>query len=150
MIRIRTRVDPLVELLRQLPPLRHLSDRDLDMLARTLDETQLPARAVLTREGRIAEDWHLIIDGEAEVTIAGQIIARVGPGEFVGEMALASEAPRSATVRAITPMHLLTAHKSVLGGLLERPAVTRTLLARMTDRLRAAEGAPGDFSADHD
>jgi hypothetical protein len=45
-------------------------------------------------------------------------------------------------------MRLLTAHKSVLGGLLERPAVARTLLTRMTDRLRAAEGAPSDYSVD--
>ena len=66
MIRIRTNTDPRVELLRQLAPLRQLSDRDLDALARTLDDIELPAGAVLTREGRVAEDWYVILDALAE------------------------------------------------------------------------------------
>jgi len=146
MPRLRKKIGPRAELLKQLPPLHHLPDGDLETLTRALDEVELPAGAVLTREGRVAEDWYLIVDGEAEVAITGQVVARVGPGEFVGEMTLVSGGPRSATVRAVSPMCVLTGHKSVLGGLLERPALTRTLLARMTDRLRRAEGAPERFS----
>lgn len=106
MRRTDKKADPRAELLKRLAPLRHLSDRDLGVLARALDDIELPAGTILMREGRIAEDWYVILDGEAEVR---------------------------------------TGHKSVLSGLLDRPGVTRALLARMTDRLRHAEGAPPDF-----
>ena len=143
---IRRRHDPRVRQLRALRPLKSLSDRELNLLAASLDEIDLPAGAVITREGRVAQECYLIVEGDAEVSIDGEVIARVGPGEFVGEMALVSGAPRSATVRAVTPMHLFTAHDKVFRGLLEHAAVARTLLAHTTDRLRRVEGAPEAFA----
>ena len=138
---IRVKADPRAAALRCLKALRQLSDRELNLLARSLDEVDLPAGALLTREGRIGDDCYLIIEGEAEVTIGGSSVARVGPGEFVGEMALLSGGLRSATVRAMTPMHLFTMHKSVFAALLENAPVTRTLLTQMSDRLRQADAA---------
>lgn len=139
---IKVKADSRAILLRRLPGLRQLGDRELNRLARSCDEIHLPAGAVLTREGRVGDDCFLIIDGEVDVTIGGRSVARVGPGEFVGEMALVSGGFRSATVRAATPMHLFTMHKSVFAALLEHSSVTRTLLTQMTDRLRGAEAAP--------
>ena len=136
---IRVKPDPRVALLRRLKPLHQLNDRELKLLARSFDEVQLPMGAVLTREGRIGNDCFLIADGEAEVTIGGVVVARVGPGEFVGEMALVSDGFRSATVRATTPMHLFTMHKSVFATLLDHAPMTRALLGQMTDRLRRAD-----------
>ena len=118
----------------------------MNRLAATFDEVDLAAGAVLTREGRVGEDCYLILDGQAEVTIGGEVVAQVGPGEFVGEIALLSGAPRSATVRALTPMYVFTVHKGAFGMLLDHPAVARTLLAYMTERLRRAEGAPKEFA----
>jgi len=146
MFRTRSKLNPQVDALRRLPRLRGLGDRDLGRLAEALDEAELQPGAVLTREGRVAQDWYLIVDGDADVTIRGEVVARLGPGEFVGEMALVSGGPRSATVRAATPMRVLTGHKSVFTDLLDHAPVARTMLAHMTDRLRRAEGAPDEFA----
>lgn len=143
MSRLRVKTDPRTAVLGRLPSLRRLSERDMNLLARTFDEVNVPAGAVLTREGRVAEDCYLIIEGKAEVIIGGQAVASVGPGEFVGEMALLSDGYRSATVRALTPMHLFTVHKSVFAALLDRAPVARTVLTQMTDRLRRADAATG-------
>jgi cAMP-dependent protein kinase regulator len=144
---IHRRRDPRVAKLRVLKPLKGLTERELDLVAATFDEVDLPAGAVLTREGRTAVECYLIGDGEAEVSIDGKVVARVGPGEFVGEMALVSDAPRSATVTALTPMHLFTIHRRAFRALLDHAHLTRTLLAYMTERLRRAEGAPEEFLA---
>jgi CRP-like cAMP-binding protein len=146
MFRTRNKLDSRVESLRRLPRLRGLSEADLGRIAATLDQAELRPGAVLTREGRVAQDWYLIVDGEADVTIRGEFVGRLGPGEFVGEMALVSGGPRSATVRAVTSMRVLTGHKSVFTDLLGHAAVARIMLTRMTDRLRRAEGAPEAFT----
>jgi CRP-like cAMP-binding protein len=142
----RPKADPRTALLRELRPLRQLGDRDLNVFAATFDEADVPAGAVLTRQGRCGDHCYLIVDGHADVSIDGEVVASVGPGEFVGEMALITGAPRSATVTAVTPMHLFTVHKSAFAALLDHAPVARTLLSHIADRLRRAEGAPDTFA----
>jgi hypothetical protein len=55
---MRSKSDPRAAVLSRLRPLRHLSAGDLNLLAATFDEIRLPAGAVLTREGRVAEDCY--------------------------------------------------------------------------------------------
>lgn len=147
MLSIKSKADPRAAILRRLPQFHQLSDRELDRLARILDEVSLPAGAILTREGLIGDECYLIVDGAADVSIRGSRVARVGPGEFVGEMALVSGGFRSATVRAATPMHVFTMHKRVFAAMLDSSSVTRAVLAQMTDRLRAIECSPATRSA---
>ena len=132
---------------RTLPRLNHVSGDDLGRLAATFDELHVPVGAVLTRQGRVATERYLIVEGEADVRVDGRLVARVGPGEFVGEMAVISGAVRSATVQATTPMHLLTAHKSGFWRVLDRPAIALTVLRHMTDRLRLTEAASAEADA---
>jgi CRP-like cAMP-binding protein len=49
----------------------------------------------------------IVIDGRARVTHRGRVIAEIGPGELIGEMALLNGSRRSATVVALTPMRLM-------------------------------------------
>jgi CRP-like cAMP-binding protein len=51
--------------------------------------------------------FFVITDGEAVVSVRGKTVARIGPGDHFGELALISEAERTATVTAETPLHCL-------------------------------------------
>jgi CRP-like cAMP-binding protein len=96
---------------------------------------------VLIREGAHAQDAYFVLDGEADVSIDGRVVGEVQRGEFVGEMALLSHAPRSATVTARTPMRLLVVGAAEFGGLFARPALARHIAETLTERLRRLQGA---------
>eukprot|EP00966_Prymnesium_polylepis_P304227 7028721-Prymnesium_polylepis.1 len=58
-------------------------------------------------EGDPPDGFHLILSGSVEVLQAGKVVARLDAGEYFGETALLSEAPRNATVRCPEPVETL-------------------------------------------
>jgi CRP-like cAMP-binding protein len=123
-----------VGLLRAIPSLRRLSDHDLGRVAALLAERSVAAGEIVVEEGTTGHQSFLIVDGEAGVLTGGVLIARVGPGEFIGELALLTDEPRCATVRAETPMRLLVLDKTALASLID--PITEALLGTMARRLR--------------
>ncbi len=76
-------------------------------LAKTADEIDLRQGTVLTREGRPGREFFVLIDGTADVTRKGKKIADLGPGDWLGEIALITDSPRTATVTATSPVRAL-------------------------------------------
>ncbi len=77
---------------------------------------------VVFRQGDPADRLYAIGRGEAEVVredpVRGEtLLARLGPGEFFGEMGILGNAPRMATVRAATDLDVLSIHRSHFGQL---------------------------------
>ena len=68
-------------------------------------------------EGSMPNDLIYIADGTADVLIGDRVVARCGPGTYVGEMSLVGDAPASATVQATSPMEVWRISRSVLAAL---------------------------------
>ena len=101
---------------------------------------EVPERTVLTRQGEPGDEFFIIIDGTALVTLSMQKGHRLRPGEFFGEMSLLDGGPRSATVVADTPIRLLVISRRHFSGLLKDvPGLTPTLLVTLSKRVRQAE-----------
>jgi CRP-like cAMP-binding protein len=98
-------VDPSA--LRALPLFASLTGRDLAQLGRWTDEIGVDEGVRLTREGGLAQEFFVILDGTAEVTSGGKVVRVLGPGDFFGEIGLLEAAARTATVTARTPMRVL-------------------------------------------
>jgi CRP/FNR family transcriptional regulator, cyclic AMP receptor protein len=130
------------QLLQQLMLFRACSPKELELAASLMDEVDVPAGAELTREGASGAECFIIASGTATVTLNGDKLNELGPGDSVGEMALLDHAPRSATVTADTPMHLLVLTPQSLDRLLMETPIAKGLLRALARRLRDLENAP--------
>lgn len=91
-------------------------------------------------QGGSGAGFHLILEGEAAVLVSGRKRATLGPGEYFGEMSLIDEGPRSATVRATTPLRTLSLASWNFSTLLEKhPSMALKMLVEMSRRLRRVE-----------
>jgi CRP/FNR family transcriptional regulator, cyclic AMP receptor protein len=88
------------QLLQRVPLFSGLDPRELETIARTVHERNFQAGAVVAEEGQSGVGFFVIKDGEAKVTIGGNEVRRLGPGDYFGEIALISEGARTATVIA--------------------------------------------------
>src|SRR3954447_6046644 len=94
--------------LAEIPLFEGLDDDTLARLARTVQEVSVSEDSVLVREGDYSYDLSVIDEGEAAVERDGEMIARLGPGDVFGEGGVLHKDLRGATVRAQTPMRLIT------------------------------------------
>jgi CRP-like cAMP-binding protein len=91
-----------------------------------------------SRARRAGIGLFLIVDGRCDVTIGGKSKAKLGPGDFFGEVALLDGGPRTATVTAQTPVTLVGITGWVFRGLLmEHPSIALKTLESVAGRLRA-------------
>jgi cAMP-dependent protein kinase regulator len=92
----------------QIPLFSGLSEEDLRALSTYADEVSVSEGKHLVDQGSYAYDLFAIVDGTAEVTVDGQKVADLGPGDFFGEAGVLEKDQRNATVVAKTPMRLVT------------------------------------------
>jgi CRP-like cAMP-binding protein len=99
--------DAKVDLIRRIPLFTQCSPAELALVASIADEVDLREGRHLTDEDTPGQEVVVIIEGTADVLQHGQPINQIGPGQFVGEIALVTGRPRTATVVATSPVHAL-------------------------------------------
>lgn len=113
------------------------TDDELRRVADMADEIEAEAGAELTDQGRPGQEAYVILEGTAGVYVRDSLIAEVGPGEIIGEMALIDHRPRTATVRALTPLKLLAFNAQKFRRLLdEMPKAQVRVMEKLVERLR--------------
>ena len=126
-----------IELLSRLPLFETCSQRELAQVATISVEARRPAGTILTREGQAGGLLFVIIEGEAEVVSNGKTLGRLGPGDVVGELSLIDGQVRSASVRAVTDVHLLEIATDEFQKLVDQsPKFVRNLLRALSLRIR--------------
>lgn len=93
-----------IEVLRRVPLFEDLDDGELQSIADSMNEANVPAGAVVTAEGGPGDGFFVIERGEAEVTIEGNPRATMSAGDYFGEIALLLGSNRTATVTATTDL----------------------------------------------
>jgi len=94
--------------LAKIPLFSDLSEEDLNAVATYADEVTVSEGKHLVDEGGYAYDLWAIIEGTAQVIVAGGEVAELGPGDFFGEAGVLEKQQRNATVVAKTRMRLVT------------------------------------------
>jgi CRP-like cAMP-binding protein len=94
--------------LKRVPLFSSLSQRQLRRLARDFREREVePGTRVVGEGEKSGISFFVIVDGTATVSLEGNEVRQLGPGDYFGELALISERVRSATVTADGPMRCL-------------------------------------------
>lgn len=135
-----------VAFLRTVTLFKEFAEADLAALSRQLRDRRMKKGEVLFREGEAGHEMFLIRTGAIVISkpITGrveQVLARMGPGDFFGEMSLFDQYPRSATVQADAESTLLTLDRQHLEQLVDMnpraaAAFFRALVEVFIQRLR--------------
>ena len=125
-----------IELLKSVPLFAGCSKAELRRLASIADEIDLREGTVLTREGRIAHEFFVLIEGTVRVTKQNRKVADLGSGDWLGEIALLTRAPRTATVTATSPLRTLVITDREFRRLVsEVPSIAMKVLGGVAERL---------------
>ena len=131
--------DRRAELLAGCPLFRGIDKHGLAGLADLATSVDFPAGHVIARQGEIGTGFFVVIDGMVRVVRDGDVVARLGAGEFFGELSVLDRMPRNASVIADGPTSCLAlASWDFEKVLLEQPALTLSILRGVAARLREA------------
>jgi CRP/FNR family cyclic AMP-dependent transcriptional regulator len=132
--------DQKLRLLGGVPLFANCNKTSLARIARLVDEVQLPAGRVLTQQGRVGDEFFVIVEGKVRVERDSRSIDILGPGDFLGEIALVDHRPRTATAVCETRCRLLVlGHREFHTLLADSPAISNAVLKALAERLRNVE-----------
>jgi len=140
------------ELIRDVPLLARLPEEDLRALAAHGRMHTYLASAVIFREGDPGDSLHIIVEGNVRIVVLSPsggeaTVAMLGPGEFVGDLALLDGRPRSASAVASQPTKTLVVTRSDFGEWLsQRPRAAFALLEALSLRVRRTNEALADLA----
>jgi CRP-like cAMP-binding protein len=125
-----------IDLIRQVPLFSAASKSELAEIASIADEVDLPEGRVVIKEGESGREFIVLIEGTAEVERGGRRVATIGPGDFVGEIALIAKTPRNATITLTSPVRALVITDRAFRHLLEHsPQIQIGVLTALAERL---------------
>jgi inner membrane transporter RhtA len=129
--------DPKIQALTNVPLFAGLSAPELASIAAVAAERDVPAGAVLTEEGAPGDEFFVVSDGAVEIRQGGREINRLGPGDFLGEIALLFGGIRTATATAAEPTRVFVLDKAAFDAMLKRqPRIEDKILTAVSSRMR--------------
>jgi CRP-like cAMP-binding protein len=132
-----------IEPLRRVRFLAPLKDRELRKLASSMSERRASAGEELVTQGSGAIAFFVLLEGQAVVLVDGHERRTLGPGDHFGEIALLlPDTPRTATVRALSDVHLgALATWNFKGFVADHREVTWPLLVTLAQQIASTPSA---------
>ena len=136
-------MDKKLELLARVPLFSGLGKGSLAQIAKLADEIDLPAGKQPHQQGDHPHEFFLIVDGSVRIDRVVAQINTLGPGDFLGEIALLDGGQRSATATTVTPVNLLILGQREFNTLLhDYPDIRTSVLTALARRVRRLENTP--------
>ena len=128
--------DGKIEAMARVPLFSRCTRGELARIAKIADEVDLRAGRTLTKEGTRGREFFILLEGTADVRSNTRLLPPLGPGDFIGEIALVTNTPRTATVKTVTPVRALVIIDRAFRELLRtNPDIQRKLLETLALRL---------------
>ena len=126
----------------RVPLFAHLDKRALAQLATMVDEVDVDAGTVLMTEGRSGQEFFVIVEGTVDVTRGGRHLGPLEAGDFLGEIALIDDGPRTATATTTSSCRLLVlAHREFHTLIDDHADVRAAVMQALAERVRGLDAA---------
>ncbi len=141
-----------LESLRRVALFSQVCDEDLESIVSHLIERRFPKHATIVEEGLPGDYMYLLLEGRVKVAKLStdgreKILDFLESGDFFGEMALVDQAPRSASVKALTDVCLLALSRADFLELLRKnPEPALAVIQELSRRLRAVDEQASSLS----
>jgi CRP/FNR family cyclic AMP-dependent transcriptional regulator len=139
-------------LLRNVPLLSVLNQDELALLSRVVSRRSYARGSLILGAGDPTDSLYVLISGRIKVFMSDMegkevILAILGPNEFVGEMGLIDNSPRSANVVALEPCEVVCISKPDFKRCLaENFDMAMTVMRGLVKRLREADNLIGSLA----
>ncbi len=135
---MRLRKNAKIAFIKNVPLFASCTKKELEAIAAEAAELAVPSGRILTTEGERGREFIVIADGTAEVRKKGRVVARLGPGDFVGEIALITGGPRVATVTTTSETTVLLLTDRAFDRMVRQmPSVQTKVMKALAERLHA-------------
>jgi CRP/FNR family cyclic AMP-dependent transcriptional regulator len=140
-----TDLNQRVDLLRNVGLFSSCTDDELSRIAGLTEARTADAGELLCTEGAPGDDFFVVVEGTAEVSVGGDKVGDLDAGSFFGEMALIDGGERAATIKAATPMSLLVLSRNDFNTMLSSamPHIVPKLMQVMGERIRVLAAHSG-------
>jgi CRP/FNR family cyclic AMP-dependent transcriptional regulator len=134
-----------LSILKHVPLFAELANAELEIVTAAARQKRYPRGSIIFHEGDRGDYLCVILSGRVKVTLLGaqgrETIVRVLERlDFLGEMALIDEAPRSATVMAIEPAEVMEiARVPFLTLMQQQPAIALKVMTQLARALRRTD-----------
>jgi CRP/FNR family transcriptional regulator, cyclic AMP receptor protein len=132
-------------LLSTVPLFAGLSRRHLHRIAGLAEQVTYGAGRPVVQAGSRGTGFYVVLEGTAKVTqgYSSRTLARLGPGDFFGEMAVIDREPRTASVLAETRLTTMRLSRSALRDIIKRePDVALRIMEELSRRVRTLQKSP--------
>ncbi|MEM7067651.1 MAG: cyclic nucleotide-binding domain-containing protein [Pseudomonadota bacterium] len=138
-----------VEMLRKIPLFSAIDPGKLKLLAFASDRKVYKSGQDLFKQGEVGDAAYVIVDGMADVIVetdAGEVVvAQLGANEFIGEISILCDVPRTATVRASEELQTLKIKKEHFLGLVTQvPDLGIEVMRELASRLSKTTAELGE------
>ena len=132
--------NPKADRLRRVPLFASCRGRSMDLIAQLADEVDVADSYTLMRQGDQGHEFFLIVDGHVRIERDGVPVNVLGSGDFLGEIALLDEGPRTATAVTEGPAKLMVITHRGFNSLLDHsPDIRMAVMAALVARVRRSE-----------
>ena len=127
-----------VLLLKSLSIFRDTPENILAEIVHLMVESAVPTGTEIVSEGETGDCMYIIYDGTVNIFKQEQVLAKLGPKDFFGELSLLDTETRSATAKAVSDCVLFRIDQEPFYDMMEsRPEVVRGVIKILCQRLRA-------------
>ena len=138
-------MDQKLELLKRVPLFSGCDRKNIEVIGGITEEVDVAPGTVLMRQGDTGDAFYVIVSGSVSLERDGAAFRTLGPGDFLGELALLDHGRRSATATAAEPTRLIVlGHREFEQMMTDYEGIRGQVWASVGSRLRNHEPSAAD------